>query len=236
MRSPRSRLQGDELGSQVLQIKPNNIDVFPEVAMGRVEVDLKDDTLSRRLTPLEARMADVVILAENLGQDTKGRRWLSTSMAIKLEQMGFKGIVIVRTDDVDKHRLKHLQTAHFVHAVITKKDSTDRVKVNIVFAFVDPGQAEEVRKIRGALKRNNSLQRDRTAEQQKNSDPVLVGHRISERRRRKSSESVPTMASDGKGKDALTPEINDFEKRALPVSPLMVPLGNKRGMSREAPV
>ena len=198
-RTLMTKLGCDPMGSQCLVVKPTNVDQCPDVAMGLVEVDQKDDSMSRRLTPLEARMADVVILNENLGQDTKGRRWLSTSMAIRLDHIGFKGVVIVRTDEVDTLRLKFLSTAQGVHGVITKRDPLERVKVNILFAFADPSQAAEVKQLKHSLKRNNSFQRDMGSGEERK-DPILVAHRISERRRRKSSENVPSLAQGGSGK------------------------------------
>ena len=50
------------------------------------------------------KSADVVILGELIGSDTKGRRWLSTSVAGALHNKGFKGTVIVWCDEKDSVR------------------------------------------------------------------------------------------------------------------------------------
>ncbi len=184
-------LKADPLSSTALKLDPQNVDILPDVCMGLVEVDKKDDRIVRRLTSLEAMQADIVVVCENLGQDSKGRRWLGTSMAIKLEQLAFKGTVCLWVEKYDKKRIKSLAAARFIHAVLCKGDDLKRMRAAIVFGMArDKTIDQKFSGSTGTFKRNNSFQRE---DKDKAKDPVVVAHRLSERKRRHSDEALPAM-------------------------------------------
>ena len=178
---------------------PENVDIIMDVCMGLIEVDPVDDRNVRRLKPLEAKMADVVIMNENIGSDTSGKRWLVTSLATALDMKGFKGIFALQIDTYDKQKIKGLQAAPCVNTVITKDDETTRVKVSIVLAFANPKE-EKLKKKLSTLKRNNSYQRpkDPTASGSgEKHDADVVAHRLSERARRKSGSNINVNGRNG---------------------------------------
>ena len=188
-------LGADPSTSIALMNNPENVDIITDVCMGLIKVDPEDDRNVRRLKPLEAKMADVVVVNENVGSDSTGKRWLVTSLATALEVKGFKGVFALQVDAYDKQKVKGLQGAPNVHAVNTKEDEIERIKVHIVLAFANPKEEKMKRKL-SSLKRNNSYQRPKNSGASAiQPDANVVAHRLSERTRRKSGSNIKVFGS-----------------------------------------
>ncbi|GMH51289.1 hypothetical protein TL16_g00977 [Triparma laevis f. inornata] len=196
-KSTLNGLNADLTASTVLKICPENVDIIMDVAMGSISVDKNDDRNLRRLKPLEVCMADVVIINENVGSDSKGKRWLVTGLANALGAIGFKGVFCIQCNMYDKKKLKGLQGAPNVHAILTKQDQNDRIKVNIVLAIATPSENDIVKRRISSFKRNHSFQRPK-GDSDNIKNPAYVAHRISERQRRKSSSAVEEGSKDQK--------------------------------------
>ncbi|GMH82742.1 hypothetical protein TrVE_jg11609 [Triparma verrucosa] len=183
-------LGADQASSTVLKICPENVDIIMDVAMGSISVDKNDDRNVRRLKPLEVCMADVVIINESVGSDSKGKRWLATGLANALSAIGYKGVFCIQCNTYDKKKLKGLQGAPNVHAALTKQDPISRIKVNVVLAIATPSENDNVKRRISSFKRNLSFQRPKGDSDNIKNNPAYVAHRISERQRRKSSSAV----------------------------------------------
>ena len=130
-------LVGDPNSSCAINLNPENLDILVDSALGTVEVDKQDNRKITRLSQLEMKMADVVILDNTLGSDSTGRRWLVSTMVTTLLRRGFKGVISVLLDSESKQNKQIAQTLSSfeeIHCVLTKEDSPLELKTKIVVA------------------------------------------------------------------------------------------------------